>query len=108
MHRISLALLLIVLAGAALPPAIAAADVTEYATARIVGYTQTSDASPTGPGVFAFQAIIVSDINNELQSPTVSFVAPPPTTYGLNEALKTRGLYDADLKTRLGDALKIL
>jgi hypothetical protein len=73
----------------------AAADVTEYAAARYVGYTQTSDAAPTVPETWFFRALVASEVNNEVVLASVSFDAPPVVTHNFIEAIPTLYYFDS-------------
>ncbi len=53
------------------------ADITAYAAARYISYTQASDASPTDPEFWYFSALLVTDIEYEVLDAGISFERPP-------------------------------
>ncbi len=91
--------LLAAIAGAALVSTLAAADITTYAAARYVSYTQTSDAPPAAPETWAFSALIGTDLDNEIFDASVSFDRPPSVTIRMYQSHPMLMFYGSDYYT---------
>jgi hypothetical protein len=80
-------------------PLRASADVTAYSVARTVSDTQDSNAQPTDPEFWAFRALVICDVPNEIVSSSVSFNRPPVLSYDFGQSVPTLYEYSSPFYT---------